>query len=153
MRAVFRCIAGAYKQVGYWDVNATVPIYGTSYDEELVEHKRTHICGSKVNLPDTVTDRARLYLFSEGKNHNQLTLTDPKEIYNMRKWLQSHAEDFIEVSCDEEAEHITEAVFKRTEAFTAPTKVELPKAPKEATEAQEEPTEWDNKYTKILRKR
>ena len=146
MRAVFRCIAGAYRQVGYWDVNATMPIYGTSYDEELVEHKRTHISGIKVNLPDTVTERARLYLFSEGKNHNQLTLTDPKEIYNMRKWLQSHAEEFIEVSCDEEAEHITEAVFKRTEAFTAPIKVELPKAPKEATE-------WDNKYTKILRKR
>lgn len=146
MRAVFRCIAGAYRQVGYWDVNATMPIYGTSYDEELVEYKRTHISGIKVNLPDTVTERARLYLFSEGKNHNQLTLTDPKEIYNMRKWLQSHAEEFIEVSCDEEAEHITEAVFKRTEAFTAPIKVELPKAPKEATE-------WDNKYTKILRKR
>lgn len=137
----------------YWDVNATVHIYGTSYDEELVEYKRTHISGSKVNLPDTVTDRARLYLFSEGKNHNQLTLTDPKEIYNMRKWLQSHAEDFIEVFCDEEAEHITEAVFKRTEAFIAPVKVELPKAPKEDTEAQEEPTEWDDKYTKILRKR
>lgn len=153
MRAVFRCIAGAYRQVGYWDVNATVPIYGTSYGEELVEHKRTHISGIKVNLPDTVTERARLYLFSEGKNHNQLTLTDPKEIYNMRKWLQSHAEDFIEVSCDEEAEHITEAVFKRTEAFTAPIKVELPKVPKEATETQEEPTEWDDKYTKILRKR
>lgn len=153
MRAVFRCIAGAYRQVGYWDVNAVVPIYGTSYDEELVENKRTHIIGTKVNLPDTETERLRLYLFSEGENHNQLTLTDPKEIYNMRKWLQSHTEDFVEVSCDEEAEHITEAVFKCTEAFTAPVEVEPHKAPKEATEAQEEPTEWDNKYAKLLRNR
>lgn len=43
MRAVFRCIAGAYKQVGYWDVNAEELIYGTSYAEELIENKRTHI--------------------------------------------------------------------------------------------------------------
>lgn len=61
----------------------------------------------------------------------------------MRKWLQSRDTDFIEVSCDEEAEHITKDMLKRVEE------------PIKATEPQEEDrrTDWDTKYAKMLRER
>ncbi len=144
MRAVFACMGGAYRQVGYWDVNGVSPVRGASKDEELEIYKATHTVGVTVMLPDTVTDRARVYLFSEGKDHNQLTLTDAREIYNMRKWIQSRGDrnnDFIELSCDEEAEHITEAVFREP--------VAVPKEP----EDNEGYTDWDLEYSNLLRRR
>ena len=45
------------------------------------------IVGSKVNLPDSITEQARFYIFSEGEHKNQLTLTDPREILNMRSFI------------------------------------------------------------------
>lgn len=149
MRAVFMCTEGAYRQVGYWDVNGVSPVRGRSYsDEELEIYKTPHYVGDMVTLPNTETARGKFYLFSEGKNHNQLTLTDAKEIYNMRKWIQrrgSNNTDFVELSCDEEAEHITEAYFMEP--------VEVPKEPVRATEPQEELTDWDLKLSKELMRR
>lgn len=149
MRAVFMCTEGAYRQVGYWDVNAVTPVFGKSYSgEELAVHRASHIVGYTVNYPLTEPEMGRIYLFSEGKDHNQLTLTDAKEIYNMRKWIQSRGSnntDFVELSCDEEAEHITEAYFMEP--------VAVPKEPVRAREPQEEPTEWDLKYSSMLRRR
>jgi len=148
MRAVFMCTEGAYRQVGYWDVNGASPVYSASYAEELEIYKTPHFVGATVVLPNTETARGKFYLFSEGKDHNQLILTDAKEIYNMRKWIQSRGSnntDFVELSCDEEAEHITEAYFMDP--------VEVPKEPVRATEPQEEPTEWDLKYSSMLRRR
>lgn len=146
MRAVFKCIAGAYWQLGYWEVNGVTPVYGKSIDEELAVYRATHIVGNEIKLPELEEERAKFYLFSEGKNHNQLTLTDAKEIYNMRKWIQCRDTDFIEVSCDEEAEHITEALFiKAVEVHT--------EEPVKATKPQEEYTEWDTKYSRMLKNR
>lgn len=145
MRAVFICTDGAYRQVGYWDVNGASPVYGRAYGEELGDYKPRQFVGIEIKFPDSETERNRFYHFYEGKNHNQLTLTDAKEIYNMRKWIQSRRKAFVELSCDEEAEHITEAVFMEP--------VEVSGEPKRATEPQEEPTEWDLKYSSMLRQR
>ena len=148
MRAVFMCTEGAYRQVGYWDVNGASPIYSASYDEELDVYKTPHIVGATVMLPDTETARGKSYLFSEGKDHNQLTLTDAREIYNMRKWIQSRGSlntEYVEVSCDEEAEHITEAIFREP--------VVVPKEPVKAREPQEGYTDWDIQYSGMLRRR
>ena len=35
------------------------------------------------------------YIFQEGEEHNQLTLTDPVEIENMRKYIKDRKDDFI----------------------------------------------------------
>ncbi len=147
MRAVFMCTDGAYRQVGYWDVNMVTPVYGRSYSDVLEVYYTPHFVGTTVVLPNTETARGKVYLFSEGKNHNQLTLTDAKEIYNMRKWIQRRGRNntnFVEVSCDEEAEHITEAYFMEPVVHKEPVK---------ATEPQEEPTEWDLKYSSMIRYR
>lgn len=144
MRAIFQCMAGAYWQLGYWDVNGVAPVYGKSNEEELAVHRSTHIVGNEIKLPELEQERMKFYLFSEGKNHNQLTLTDAKEIYSMRKWIQSRNADFVEVSCDEEAEHITEDLFiKPVEVHT--------EEPVKATKPQEEYTEWDLKLLKKMR--
>jgi len=149
MRAVFMCTEGAYRQVGYWDVNAVTPVYGRSYSgEELAVHRASRIVGYTVDYPLTEPEMGKIYLFNEGKNHNQLTLTDAKEIYNMRKWIQRRGStntNFVEVSCDEEAEHITEEMFREP--------VVVPKEPVGATEPQEELTDFDLKLLKELRRR
>lgn len=149
MRAVFMCTEGAYRQVGYWDVNAVTPVYGRSYSgEELAVHRASRIVGYTVNYPLTEPEMSMVYRFDEGKKHNQLTLTDAKEIYNMRKWIQRRGScnaTYVEVSCDEEAEHITEAVFMEP--------VEVPKEPVRAVEPEEELTDWDLKLSKELRRR
>lgn len=146
MRAIFQCMAGAYMQVGYWDVNGVTPVKGASNEEDLAVYRAPHIVGFYIALPKLEQERNKFYLFSEGKNHNQLTLTDAKEIYSMRKWIQSRNADFVEVSCDEEAEHITEDLFiKPVEVHT--------EEPVKATKPQEEYTEWDTKYSKMLKNR
>ncbi len=148
MRAVFMCTEGAYRKVGYWDVNAVTPVYGRAYGEELRDYIPRMFVGIEIKLPESETERNRFYHFNEGKNHNQLTLTDAKEIYNMRKWIQRRGScnaTYVEVSCDEEAEHITEAYFMEP--------VEVPKEPVKAVEPEEELTDWDLKLSKELRRR
>lgn len=76
-----------YLQVGYWDVNATVPAYSEVKTTKNGIIMDPQIVGSKVNLPDSITEQARFYIFSEGEHKNQLTLTDPREILNMRSFI------------------------------------------------------------------
>lgn len=136
MRAVFKCTFGAYRQVNYWDINyKCTPVFDV--DDNIVGYGQW--------LPDDILEREKSYCFSEGESHNQLTLTDPSEILNMRKWIRKRADrDFVEVSCDAEAEHITEA--------TKPVKSEPVEAPKcSEGNSPEEYTEWDLKFSNILR--
>ncbi len=41
------------------------------------------------------------YIFQEGKNHNQLTLTDPEEIAGMREFIKKGVDYIHEVSSEE----------------------------------------------------
>lgn len=98
MRAVYESTQ-PYLQVGYWDVNATVPAYSEAKTAKNGIIMDPQIVGSKVNLPDSVMERARVYLFSEGLTHNQLTLTDPREILNMRSFI-SGRDQIKELYCE-----------------------------------------------------
>lgn len=98
MRAVYESTQ-PYLQVGYWDVNATVPAYSEAKITKNGIIMDPKIVGSKVNLPDSVMERARVYLFSEGLAHNQLTLTDPREILNMRSFI-SGMDQIKELYCE-----------------------------------------------------
>lgn len=98
MRAVYESTQ-PYLQVGYWDVNATVPAYSEAKITKNGIIMDPQIVGSKVNLPDSIMERARVYLFSEGLDHNQLTLTDPREILNMRSFI-SGRDQIKELYCE-----------------------------------------------------
>lgn len=98
MKAVYES-SNPYSQVGYWDINGATPVRDIWAGKEIV--------GSSVQFPDSFSERTRLYLFSEGKKHNQITLVDPIEIYNMRAWLKYHP-DFKEVSCEDVPEDLQE---------------------------------------------
>ena len=98
MRAVYESDK-PYTQIGYWDVNATVPAYSEAKITKNGIIMDPQIVGSKVNLPDSIMERARVYLFSEGLDHNQLTLTDPREILNMRAFIRSK-DQIKEIYCE-----------------------------------------------------
>lgn len=98
MKAVYES-SKPYSQIGYWDVNAGMPVY---CEERVLESGviiSPERVGTGVILPDSEMERNRSYLFSEGKKHNQLTLTDPKKILNMRAYI-SGMEQFTEVFCE-----------------------------------------------------
>lgn len=98
MKAVYKS-AKPYLQIGYWEVNARVPVYcGERVLESGVIIPPERV-GTGVILPDSELERNRSYLFSEGEKHNQLTLTDPKEILNMREYIRG-LEQFTEVFCE-----------------------------------------------------
>lgn len=87
----------------------------------------------------------RFYTFSEGEKHNQLTLTDPIEIRCMRAYIKRRGKD---------DDLIREILFDGDEAeLEVREPMEVSKEPVKATEPQEEPTEWDLKYSNMLRRR
>lgn len=98
MRAVYESDK-PYTQIGYWDVNATVPAYSEAKITKNGIIMDPQIVGSKVNLPDSITEQARFYIFSEGEHKNQLTLTDPREILNMRAFIRSK-DQIKEIYCE-----------------------------------------------------
>lgn len=151
MEAVFACMGGSYRQLGYWDVNGVILTYSKGNGEELGAYRASRIVGQDVDYKGLEQERVRFYHFYEGERHNQLTLTDPREILNMRKWLQRRGnaqgqEEYIEVSCDEEAEKLTEADLVKEE----PVEVKQEEPVKKRTEDYDD---WDIRLSGMMRKR
>lgn len=104
MRAVYECNE-PYRSVGYWDVNAIVPVLSEERVGENGVYLPRVVVATYINLPDSESLRNRFYYFYEGKKHNQLTLEDPVEIQNIREWLKYHP-DFKEVYCEDVPEDL-----------------------------------------------
>lgn len=74
-------------------VMISIPMYAKAHKSvELEENRKPQCIG---------VDYMRC-LFCEGKEHNQLTLQDARDIIDMRAYIENK-EGFIEVSCDKEA--------------------------------------------------
>ena len=142
MRAVYESIQ-PYLQVGYWDVNATVPAYSEAKTTKNGIIMEPQIVGSKVNLPDSVMERARAYLFSEGLAHNQLTLTDPREILNMRSFI-SGMDQITELYC--EGDPVEELRFT-----TEPMQEDLSEEDEQEDPEDDRYNEWDEKMVERLK--
>lgn len=97
MRAIYESTQ-PYLQVGFWDVNATVPVYSGARETKSGVIIAPEEVGTIVNLPESELERNRSYLFSEGEKHNQLTLTDPREILNMRDFIKGR--EITELYCE-----------------------------------------------------
>lgn len=60
--------------------------YGSVYNHKTGEVKKDVVMGVDGTFVYPSQDKG--YIFMEGENHNQLTLTDPVEIAGMRKFLK-----------------------------------------------------------------
>ncbi len=146
MKAVFKWKNGAYKQVDWWEVNNSKP-----YLSDPDKKGKRSVVGIAFDLPETLPERVKFYLFSEGVKHNELTITDPREILNMRAWLDRRSKDpdneiITEIYCDEEAKELTEDSLKGEEPVkSAPEPEEAPK--------ERDTSDWDRKYSQMLTKR
>lgn len=84
MRAVFE------SEIKYMNVLRSafvglVDSYGDVYNHRTGEVKKNVVMGVSGTFVYPMEDKS--YIFMEGENHNQLTLTDPVEIAGMRKFL------------------------------------------------------------------
>lgn len=61
-------------------------IYGDVYDHKTGTTTKNVVMGVAGTFVYPSQDKG--YIFMEGENHNQLTLTDPVEIAGMRKFLK-----------------------------------------------------------------
>lgn len=84
MRAVYQSTQ-AYLSLSYYDVNNYSPAMSDGYYDKKGLYHNPHVVGSYVKIPTT---EIKLYSFREGEKHNQLTLTDPTEIRNMRAYIK-----------------------------------------------------------------
>lgn len=147
MRAVYESTK-PYLQVGYWDVNATVPAYSEAKTAKNGIIIDPQIVGSKVNLPDSVMERARFYLFSEGLAHNQLTLTDPREILNMRSFI-SGMDQIKELYCEGDLiEELSKLV--EVEEYEEDLSEEFEDDEQEDPEDEPSYSEWDEQMARRL---
>ena len=102
MKAVYQSNQ-AYLQISYGDVNRRI----WEYSED-----KKHIVGFKV-AEELSHQRTEFYIFSEGKNHNRLTLTDPTEIRNMREYIKwGHDSLIMEVSFEGNEEELYPVVVE-----------------------------------------
>ena len=98
MRAVYESTQ-PYLQIGFFDVNYTIPVYSEAKITKNGVIVAPEEVGTIVNLPESELERNRSYLFSEGEHKNQLTLTDPREILNMRAFIRSR-DQIKEIYCE-----------------------------------------------------
>ena len=85
MRAVYQSTQ-AYLSLSYYDVNNYTPIMSDGYFDKQGIYHNPYVLGSCVEV--AVGHNIKSYTFTEGENHNQLTLTDPTEIRNMRAYIK-----------------------------------------------------------------
>lgn len=135
-----------YLQVSYWDVNATVPVYS---EERVTKAGRVippKVVGTAVDTSNVkCSDRNRMYTFMEGEKHNQITLTDPIEILNMRKFIRCRRQ-IKEVYCD--GDPVEE--LKYLEALEDDASEEVNEEHLEDTD-DDTYSEWDEKMARRLR--
>ena len=65
-------------------------IFQSNKPNMRVNYKEVNIYAPVVDGVAIELNRLQEYVFSEGKDHNQLTLTDPTEIENMRIYIKDH---------------------------------------------------------------
>lgn len=144
MQAVFES-ENPYRSVGYWDVNCVAPTFSDNRLSAKGVYLSKSIVGSLIMVPDTEHERNRFYNFFEGEKHNQITLTEPMEIYNMRKWIKYRKYDFKEVC--------SEGVPEDLQGYIQSLKAEEPE--QEPTERKGRDThneDWDRVMEKRMRR-
>lgn len=116
-----------------------------------VQHDMFNNAGEWIGSPEEWDKRQKLpdpdmvgktYEFFEGEDHNELTLTEPIEILNMRDWLKGR-KDFIEVLCDKEAESLTDVDIATVNEADLPIEPFIDRA-------EDELSDWDFQISKIL---
>ena len=84
MKAVYQSNQ-AYLQISCGDVNRRI--------FEYIEDTK---CIIGIRVADELShQKTEFYIFSEGKNHNRLTLTDSTEIRNMREYIKWRGDSLI----------------------------------------------------------
>ena len=138
MKAIYQSKT-AYLQLSKGDVNRCSPVMG----QTIVKGKYIET-GKKVGT--VVADGVKLdfYVFKEGADHNQLTLTDPTEIKNMRAYIERRHDTYI-----------TEVLFEGNEADLEEPVQELKKLPvKRASVSNgleyDELSDWDKKMLSMV---
>jgi hypothetical protein len=144
MRAVFRA-PNPYHQLGFDEVNNREPVLSEGYYKSADGGKKIFVQGHIVGVSVRHSLDPQMYIFSEGEDHNELTLTEPIEILNMRDWLKAR-KDFIEVSCDKEAESLTDADIATVNEASLPIEPLVDRA-------EDELSDWDYRLSELLRTR
>ena len=146
MKAVYESNQSFY-QLSYGEVNRYTPVMGVSFDDAKRKYKDNyHQVGYAIKEPSQ-KNRLEFYQFCKGENHNQLILTDPREIRNMRDYIERRHDNFItEVSFEgneADLEDPVESILEATE--------EKPKKYEEGLQY-EELSAWDREMVSRMSK-
>lgn len=139
MRAVYQS-SQAYLHLSYGEVNRRVSVLGCSYDEVNKRYRNDpHYVGDLILGDDALSQLSKQsYIFCGGKEHNQITLTDPTEIRNMRAYIKRRADNLI-----------SEVLFEGDEAEledpVSEIKAEKPNRETAKADTYDELSEWDKK--------
>lgn len=131
-----------YHQLGFNEVNNREPILSEGYYKSTDNGGKIFVAGHVVGVSVKNSLDPQVYIFSEGEDHNELTLTEPIEILNMRDWLKGR-KDFIEVLCDKEAESLTDVDIATVNEADLPIEPFIDRA-------EDELSDWDFQISKIL---
>lgn len=136
MEAVFRAPAP------YAEVNITYPVYAES-------NRKIELRVNGKGAMQCIGTNTAVYRFCNGADHNQITLTDTTNILRLRDWITRHPE-FVEVSCDKEAEMLGGGVEEPVgDDRHAKHKEELMR--KYGGDEEQDYSEWDKTLSKLLR--
>lgn len=136
MEAVFRAPAP------YMWAHISKPAYAEPNNDgiELAENRKRLV---------RVGDIIFRYWFFEGKNYDEITLTEAGDILRMREYIKAYT-GFVEVSCDKEAEMLGGGVEEPVvDDRHAKHKEELMR--KYGGDEEQDYSEWDKKLSKLLR--
>lgn len=141
MRAIYQSTQ-AYLSLSYHEVNNFSPAMSDGHYDKQGRYIAPHIIGSCVEFP--VDKNYKFYYFMEGEKHNQLTLTDPTEIRNMRAYIKRRG--------DMQDLQITEIIFEGEEAdlevIVPVEQIEQEKPVERSSnekDAEEELSDWDKR--------
>lgn len=91
--AVFEC-KNAYYQLYAGQVNNCKQEVGYDYNHVTGEFSNSHFIGTYIKT-DNGKMNMEFYTFCEGEKHNRVTITDEKEIQNMRDYIKRRKDDFF----------------------------------------------------------
>ena len=139
MRAVYQS-SQAYLHLSYGEVNRRVSVLGCSYDEVNKRYRNDpHYVGDLILGDDALSQISKQsYIFCGGKEYNQITLTDPTEIRNMRAYIKRRADNLI-------SEVLFEGDEAELEEPVSEIKAEKPNRETAKADTYDELSEWDKK--------